>query len=315
MSVVLFFSKVNLNSDHIFFVYDEKVQLTEILNRLYASINEDVEYVREDLRAVEGDKKIRYSATYRFNYIEKLEGDFGHSIVGKIIKEAPLFFNKMDNGTGRLNKEAVDNAEIIDFYFDVHKEIVVFHTTNRFGHQEFNQAFGELLSICMTTPEEVFYFDVSLYKEGLSVSDLKQQLKSIGNLESLRIDIIPPNPDDELLDKIEKNGEKYLNEIKAGNVTSTSILFNSKSSHGLNLEAEIIEEQLKKIGNIHSQLSSEEAIQKGYVQVEATSTDGRSYTTNNNKPVKDKLDQKPNDIILYARACKAKVATLLRSLL
>ncbi|MFK7693319.1 hypothetical protein [Paenibacillus sp. HJGM_3] len=308
MSVTLYFSKVNLNS-HIFKVYDKKIKLEETLDKLYTKINEKVEYTREDMKTVEYGETYTYDATYNFNFLEKL--DFPRSIVGSIFKKSPLFFNEVDSNTGKLRKMMVDNTEVIEFYFDVHKEIVVFYTTNRFGFQEFNHAFGELLNRSMSNAEENYYFDVSLLKEGLSVDRIKEQLKSIGKLHSLKIEIIPPNADDEFLDKIQKNGEKYLNNIKAGNVTQTSILFTSRNDEGLNLDAEIINEEIEKIEDIHSELSAELAIRNGYVKVEAESKEGRKYTTNDNRSIKDKLEEKPSNPILFAEVCRKKIESLL----
>lgn len=317
MSVVLYFSKINLNSDQIYEVYEDKKALKKVLNRLYVNINEEVEYQRNDLRVTEGDVTFTYTATYRFNLIEKLNEDFGQSIVGLISKKAPLYFNEEDATTGELTRNTVENTELIHFYFDVKRELVVFYTTSRFGFQEFNQAFGELLNSCMNNKGtgELFHFNVALYKNGLDVNELKTQLKGMGKLRSLKVDIIPPNPDDDLLDEIEKNAEEFLKDIKESNITHKSILFESKSNEGINLNGKAVQRQLNEIENIHSKLTTESAIKNGYVNVDATNTEGRVYSTNDSKPVKDQLDEKPKDLILFARSCKKKVENLFKQLI
>lgn len=314
MSVTLYFSKININS-HIYNVYEDKKELKRILDLVYLKIKDGVEYKREAQKYQENGETYLYDANYKFSNIHKLDGELKGTIVGTIIKNSKLFINEVDEKTGKIKKKAVPNSEVIDFYFDVHNEIVAFHTTNRFGYQEFNLAFKHLLNISTSEPDEEYNFEVSLLKKGLNVKDIKKELKNIGKLEMLKIEIIPPNPDDGLLDNIQKNGEKYLNSIKAGNITNTSTIFISKTQKGLNLDAKVIEEELEMINKIHPRLSSEEATQNGYVTVEATNKNGRFYTTNDNKPVKDTLDDKPTNPLEFAKACKRKISSILNSLL
>lgn len=314
MSVTLYFSKVNINS-HIFNVYDDKSELNRILMELYFYIQEGNEYIREESRINDNGEMYIYNAKYKFNTIEKFDGDLADTIVGTIMKDYPVFVNEKDPTSGKIRKVAVDNVEVIEFFFDVLNETVAFHTTQRFGYQEFNIALQGLLNFSMSTNEEEYNFEVALLKEGLSVKDIKQELKKIGRLETLRITIIPPNPDDDLLDSIHNNGERYLSSIKAGNVTQRSILFTSKATQGLNIDADVMEEELNKIQEIHSELSSEEAVTNGYVTVEAISKQGRTFTTNDNRPIKDKIDDKPLTPRQFALTCKRKISALFNSFL
>jgi hypothetical protein len=314
MSVTLYYSKVNINS-HIFNVYDDKTELNRILMELYLNIQEGSEYFREEARINDSGEMFIYNAKYKFNTIEKFDGVLADTIVGTIMKDYPVFVNEPDPITGKIRKVAVENVEVIEFFFDVLNEIVAFHTTQRFGYQEFNIALKGLLNLSMSKHDEEYNFEVALLKEGLSVKDIKEQLKSIGKLEALKITIIPPNPDDDLLDSIHNNGEQYLNRIKAGNVTQRSILFTSKARQGLNIDADVMAEELNKIQEIHSELSSEEAVTNGYVTVEAINKEGRTFTTNDNRPVKDKLEDRSLTPKQFALTCKRKIAALFNSFL
>lgn len=314
MSITLYFLKVNINS-HIFNVYENKDEFDRIIKLLYNSIKDDIEYKREEKRMDEDGDVHPYEASYKFNSIEKYEGELNYTITGNIVKKTQIYIKEIDEHTGIIRKRPVDNSEVVRFHFDLHKEIVAFHRTNRFGFSDFNLAFKYLLNNSVQGLNEEYHFEVSLLKQGLDVQEIKKQLKEIGDLETLKIEIIPPNPDDELLDNIQENGEEYLTSIKAGNVTQTSILFTSKAPQGLNLESGIIKNELEKIDKIHSKLSSEEATRKGYVNVEASNKNGRSFTTKDSNPVKVRLDDRPQSLYDFAVACKKKISTLISSLL
>lgn len=314
MSTTLYFSKVNLNS-HIYNAYNKKSELNKILTLLYTKINDNIIYEKEITGFDTDGNEFNSLVTYKFYSIEKFDKDLNYTITGRIIKKMNIFINNLNEDTGEVVKTPVEHSEVIDFYFDVFKEIVCFHTTNRFGYVEFNDIFKELINLSMSDDPEKYYFDVSLWRQGLNLSDIRKQLIKLGKIETLKIDIIPPNPDDDLLDNIQNNGEEFLEKYKNGNVTHRSILFTSKAPEGLNLDADIIDNELQSIENIHSSLTSEEATRNGYVSLDAISKHGRTYTTEDSKPIKDKLDSKPSNLREFALACKNKVNAILSSLL
>lgn len=310
MSITLYFAKVNINS-HIFKVYEDKEKFYEILKLVFLNIREDVSYKKNNLNFTENGETYTYDAEYKFNRIEKFNDN---TIAGSVIKTSHLFVNKLDENTGEVTKIPVENTEVIEFFFDVFKEKIAYYRTNRFGYSEFSQAFKELLNICMSSKSEEYNFEVSVLREGLSVEDIQKQLKEIGKLETLKVEIIPPNPDDDLLDEIQDNGEAYITGIKEGNVTYTSTAFTSKNSQGLNIDAKVIQKELNKINKIHSKLTDEKATMNGYVTVEATNKNGRFYSTNQNKPIKDRLEEKPSSRLKFADLCKQKIASIVNSL-
>ncbi|WP_208592311.1 DUF4747 family protein [Gracilibacillus suaedae] len=309
MSITLYFSKININS-HIFNVYNDRKEMQKIFEKLYINIKDGILYGNETVGFDESGKEYHDTTVYKFYSILKFS-DLDYTITGKIVKKMTIFINDLDEETGEMINKPTSHTEVIDFYFDILKEIVCFHTTNRFGFKEFNDVFKELINRSMFTEDEEYYFKVSLWREGLELNDIKKQLKKIGNIESLKIDITPPNPDDEILDNIQENGEEYLESIKEGNITQRSILFNSKAPQGLKLNSKMVNQELDRVDNVHSSISSETAIQRGYIHLSATSKNGRTFTTEDSRPVKDTLTEKPSSQRDFALACKDKVNALL----
>ncbi|MBP2240330.1 hypothetical protein J2Z40_000885 [Cytobacillus eiseniae] len=310
MSITLYFAKVNINS-HILEIYKDKKKRNEILKLVFLNLKEGIKYKKSNLNYTENGETYTYDADYKLNNITKFDDD---TIVGSVIKTSYLFANKLNEETGEVTKIPVENSEVIEFYFDVYKEKIAYYRTNRFGYAEFPQVFKEFLNICMSSKREEYNFEVSVLREGLNVEDIQNQLKKLGRLETLKIEIIPPNPDDELLDGIQDNGEEYIEGIKEGNITYTSTAFESKDSRGLNIDAKLIKKELNKVNNIHPKLTDVKAIRNGYLTVEARNKSGRFFSTNKTKPITDKLEEKPSSIVEFATLCKRKIVSLANSL-
>lgn len=287
-SVTLYYAKVNLNSSHIFEVYDEKIDIKEILRKLYNSIQNNVEHTRID--TVEGIET--YRATYLFDNVEKSIDNI--SIYGRLIKKSNIYANQRDEKNKPV-KVAVPNEENIQFYFDVMKEAIVFNTTQRFGYNEFIEAMQILLSASINKiygyEDEYYNFNVSLKRSNLNMDTLEKELEDLKNIESLRIDVIPPNPDDEVLQQIQRNGEAKLEDLKEGNLTYKSTFLQSKSGTGIVLNSNIVKKELEDAIYIHSKISADKCLENGYVQVEATSKDGYTYSTKDRQPIKSTIEK------------------------
>lgn len=307
MSTTIYFSKLNVTS-HMLKVYVKEKELNDILKKVFVNLKEGTSYDREDFRKV-GEEYHLYKANFKFKLIQKYDDN---TIVGSIIKTSNLFINKINEDTGVIKKIPVENSEIIEFYFDVHEEIIAFYTTNRFGYQEFNMAFEQLLNTCMVNELEKYTFDVVIKKNGLSVNEITKELKKIGKLESLKIEVIPPNADDDLLDSIQDDYEENLEEMIKGNVTHRSTIFTSKAPEGLNVDSKIIKEQIHMGEKIHSKLSSEEATGNGYVKFEATSKNGRTFSTDDHSPIKFKLQEVWKNTDELKKFLKEKVDAVLK---
>lgn len=307
MSTTIYFSKLNVTS-HMLEVYEKKKDLTDILKKVFVNLKEGTIFEKKEFRSV-GNQVHLYQASFKFKLIKKYNDN---TIVGSIIKTSDLFINKINEETGEIKKIPVENSEIIEFYFDVHNELIAFYTTNRFGYQEFNMAFENLLGICMSREVEEYTFNVVLKKYGLSVNQITEELKKIGKIESLKIEIIPPNVDDPLLNSIQDNQEESLEDMVEGNITHTSTIFTSKAPQGLNIDSKVVKKQIHKGEEIHSELTSEKATGNGYVKFEAISKSGRTFSTDDHSPVKVKLLEKWSNIDEMKDLFKEKANAVLR---
>ncbi len=306
MSSILFFSKVNLNS-HIYSVYEDPDTLRILLNRLFTRIQNGVTYEREEPRIDEDGDVFIYKASYKFSSIDKFQETI---IVGNIIKTSNLLIKRINERTGEVTKIPVENSEIIQFYFDTRKEVVAFYTTQRFGYSEFNIGLKELINKCMKDNNEDYNFEVELIKSGLDIKTIKSELKKIRNIETLKIEIIPPNPDEPILEAIHNNGEEEINAYKAANITNRSILFSSKAPQGLNIDADIVEQEINRATTIHSTLTAEEAIKNSYVSVEAEAKDGSRYSTKDNRPLKRRIKEYQKTKNEFFEVCRRYVSSL-----
>ncbi|WP_419750626.1 hypothetical protein [Terrisporobacter petrolearius] len=305
MSITMYYGKINLNSDHIFKVYENPNLLNKILLELKDCIKKGVscKYIH-----IYKGQEVKTN-TYEFSDIDKLDD----AIYGEIIKKSPIFANQTDKN-GERKKIAVDNEEVISFYFDIYKEVVSFFTTNRFGYSEFCNVFSELItkSINLVYPEENYNFEVALINNNLDMKEIEYSLKELGALEEITIDIIPPNPNDKLLNDMEKNINKIrLKDYKNGNITGKRSSLKSASKTGIIVDSQIVKEELDAVYNICPDITPEEAIKKGYATIEAKNTDGRTFSTNDKKPIKDTI---PDDVIgdkfEYCERCKYNIGTL-----
>jgi len=310
MSHVLYVSKLNLTSHQIYDVYEEPKILTDILTKLLNQINDKIEHERIDRRTVNGEEQITYQAKYKFSAIEKNEDSI---IVGNLIKTSNLYFNAKKDGTDELVKDDVEFSEAIHFCFDLFKERVAFYTKKRFGYDEFNIAFTLLINEYINLEDDKKYiFETEIIKQAANIETIYNELNKIGNIKQLKITIKPPNPDDPLLDEIHINIEEYLKDIKEGNITDTSSLFNSSAPEGIKLNSKIVKAEFGKIDEIHSKLSDEVALQNNYVIVEAETKSGRQYSTKKRKPltieIKDYQAYGPE----FIKACKNIFSAMIR---
>lgn len=310
MGKTIYFAKVNINDERVFRLYDGSLTVKEVMAKLFLAMNDRITYRRIIKYKKDGQEHIE-EQDFTFTGLNKFDGDVNDVLVGGVIKTAKIYINKVDKRTGEKTTVAMDNDEVVRFCFYPTKEIVAFDSTNRFGYQTFCRAFEGLLSkASKLSDEDNTYFKVSLLTNGVSLEDIKEELKNIKNIEMLKIDIIPPNPNKDILEKIRANGEKRLRSMEEGRITERSVIFRSRDERGLNSEAQEIVDELDNMSAIHSQLTVEEATGNGYVEVEAVSRDGSVYNTNESKIIKDRL---PNNIIgdkMFADYCKTKIVII-----
>lgn len=284
--MVIYFSKLNLISIEIFKVYDDMSYLNEILDILYSDIEDGIVYEKDDIYIDEETKK-KYITTSRstLHIRKKYEG----IIEGYIYKNSQIYYKEYNEKEDKLQTKSHPNTERIQFYFDVFKETIGFHTSRRFGFQEFNDVFLGIINNCLTKNGRAFRFEITLLTRGLNFKEIKNSLKQIGTISEMKLKFHHPNPDSDTIYKIRKNGETHLKDMKDANITEMSILFSSKGG-SINIDSDLVDENLNIINDIGEVIGDRKAVSKGYLSVEAKSNDGRKFSTATSRPLKTEIE-------------------------
>ena len=302
MSVVLYFSKLNLVSGEIFEAYEDEAVLRKILSTMANELESNANYTKTQIADLGNGETEISKVEYKLMILDKTDD----SIEGRIYKSSKLHFNILDENTDELIPRSTPNSECIRFYMDIFKEIIVFHTTNRFGYREFNEALENIINICIQKGEKEYQFAIDLHTEGIAISDFRQKIKEIGIIKELRFKMQPPNPDTPLRRRILENGEVAIDDMIKGNITGMNNVFLSKSSFGLNLESPIIDDNLSKVEAIDQFIGDNQATAKGYVTIEAIARNGKRYTTADAKPKKFEVD----DLKEFVDKCKRAINSI-----
>jgi len=297
---VLFASKVNIISN-IYQVYEEPELLHEIYANLKERIKDDIGYYKEITYYKDDEERVKDSY-FKFANVNYLDSTYDYSIWGFVLKQHKIFANSVNPKTGETSISPIDNDEKIMFYFDFSKEVVIFYQSNRFGYKEFNEAFANILNNIMSDLN--FQFELSLINDGLSLEELRTSLQEFGTIKELTIRIIPPNPSNELLNRIKENGIERLNEYKDANISEKEVKFKSKQENGINLQSELINSSIDEIESVNSQLTSDEALKNGYLKIEAVNKNGKRLSSEESKPIKKNIkeeDKQPNQFIIVCK--------------
>lgn len=302
MSAVLYCSKLNLTSDHIFDVYQNEELLYKILNILLGDICPDVTYEKDDSFLNEDGCLISRSIRYKLSIREKTDT----FVDGYLCKDSEIYYKTFNEDTKELVKHSMPYTEAVRFYFDVYKETIVFHTANRLGYQEFNEAMTGVLNKILETQKREFRFEVVLRTEGLNITQIEKELRKINNIYELQFKFQPPNPDSDTLKRMQENGENFINTMEDANATKVSMVFSSKGGKGLNLDSDMIVKNLENIQGMNYVTGDGVAVSKGYVSVEAVDAHGKKYTTADSKPIKTVI----NSLDHFVKECKRVIASL-----
>jgi hypothetical protein len=302
---VLYLAKLNLTSK-INDILSGKLKMSTVKNKIVLGLEANKEYHREDIRTVLNDEddntheEITYEADYWFDVLSLQDDGLKRSIYGQLAKKSNIFINT-EIKNGKLIRKEEPNIERIRFCYDVERELIAFHTTQRFGYKEiliaFNSLFNKLLK------KRGYTFDLDLVRKSMSFEDIQKQLKKMKNIDKISISIKTPNPDDDLLDDMLKKGSEIVDSYKEGNITKKSIILESKAKKGLKVDTDAINEELEKLNLIHESISTEVALQNGYAKIIATSP---TYTlsSEDSAPYKGTYDDKLDSLIEFGEQCK-----------
>lgn len=302
MNVVLFCSKVSLASSDIFDVYEKEGLKDKILSILHGVVSSDIVYEEADEFLNDNGEKIVKTIRYKLSINEKTNT----YIYGHLCKDSELYYKTFNEKTRQSERHTTPYTETVLFYFDVYKEIIVFHTANRLGYRNFNDAMMGIFNKAMEINSYPYRFEIVLLTEGLKVAEIENTLKSIHNIYELKFNYQAPNPDSDTLARIKENGEGFIDSMEEANATRISQIFSTKGGKGLNVDSYFIKESIDNIKGMSSIVGDTKAFAKGYISVEVTDARGKKYTTAESKPVKTIV----NSLNDFVNSCKRIIAEL-----
>lgn len=283
MSITLYFAKLNLISDDIFKLYDSTEDIDTISAALYDAIKANKVWEKErfyiDENGEQRSSVIEYSAHI-------LNVDSNTYVEGWLYKKSNLYYKTLDKQTNTLVQRSTGNTEGNRFVLDLKHGFIGYNTSTRFGYKEFIEAFVNIINLGEATLAYNYRYSISLCVSGINLEEIKKELNNIGRIKELKIRMQPPNPSDDLLDELKERCDGLVKDFKDANVTELEVLYSTKGSSGIDLNAPLVNEKINDIQGLYSGLPVEESTQKGYVSVEATSTSGRKYASGDSKPIK-----------------------------
>ena len=244
----IYLSKVNYNSK-IYDVYNKKIDLKDILNEVFDNLGKDqsliydkvTTYVYEDSK---GNKhKNQIAEKYFFNELEKNETD--KTISGYIIRQYPRYMEVFDENLKKMVSEFKKEACEIYFYFDVTNELIGFCTRNKFGYNQFNDEFKNLLQI--SCPNHGF--EVFLKKDPNKVQDA---IKNFKRIEKIIATIIPPNANSEINDLL-NNASIPPNE----NISKAKLEYvaSNLNENGIDKQGKLVQNLIKTVSSGYGDLN------------------------------------------------------------
>lgn len=304
--MIIYFSKVNLSTVKLFDLYKQDKVRKEIRDNIFSFFESGTIYEVENYYKDDNGEKHPITTRYKLSIGIKDES----SISGVIYKYTTIYYKELNELNGEIETRSQKTIEDIKFYFDVERELVGFHTRQRFGYQDFNSAFAGIINMCMEKNKSDLEFSVELYNEGMEIDEISEELKKISNIKRLEFMFKIPNPsDDDLLKELKDRLTDTAEQLEKANANSMSVIFDSSGGIGLNIEAEEIKMNLSRIGRITSGVSDALATKNGYARVKATGKDGKIYTTEDQKPIKCQIEDDEDDITFF-RSCKDTILNI-----
>lgn len=292
-SKTLYFGKINLNSSHIYDVYNGTENIHNILEKLLINFYDGLTLVEERPIYYDGELIRNDDIVYKVTIREKTDT----YIYGYLYKTSTLYYKEENRYTNKLESKHVPNTESIEFYMDVFKEMVGYYTSQRFGEKEILYVLSKMIDDVMK--DEGYTFTIDKYTDGLSLKEIKKELKSIRAIQKLTIEYKPANPDTNIMDSIKKNGKGRLEKYEEANLSSKSVIFTASSKMGLNISSDEISEEINEIDNMQKDIDAKKATQNGYIKVEALGSDGIVHSTADKAQVKKKI----NNVYEFKQAC------------
>lgn len=277
MTRTLYFSKISLNSQEVYELEDNYEFRFKLTNDIFYMLKHDSSYV--DSYIYTDDDNNEHTGNIIYNLSIKNKDDSG--IYGVIYRNSNVFVKQKDEN-GELKSLPVDNTEDVEFYYDVLHEYIAFVTRQKFGKNMVNDAFAGLLNECAKKEGYTYSFYVESYNEGMSIEEIKSEIKSEKNIKELIITYRPANPDEAIINTVK--GAKQSELIRESNATERSIIYKAKGKMGIDGAATVIQEDLNRLAELNEDIPIEEMTKRGYAIVRSVNDKGEVKSTTDSKP-------------------------------
>lgn len=282
----------------------EKNNLAEFLNDFYNILKRykpasNYRDIQEDLRRNGAPQhEIDSVMPYIFKSVGKYEDDDGKtkerefeykfidfecdkltkSIKGRIHKEYDMFRNIIVEG--ELKAIPVENNEIIDFYYSMEDEKIIFYRKQRFGHKEIVTAIEAFLNQYVM---DEFKIECILIREGLDISDLKSRIESEKDIVKLTLKYKVPNMPLRDAQAFQDQTDKAVRErMKEGNVKEIEETYRGHDG-GIEGKAEIISDAIDRATSMIPEEADKYATSHQYLAVNYERSDGTKESTETSK--------------------------------
>lgn len=273
---LLYLAKINLNSN-IFEVYDNSLQLEDVLKNIYMNFNvgDRFELKTKERYIDELGNTEYYNKTsgYSFQEINKLEGNV---VTGKLVRTFDKPSEELDPITNKMVKTTVQETVSIYFYYDVYKEMVTFCERQSFGYNQFMKSFVSLLNM-IARPYE---FEIFLQKDK---DKLEEKLSTLVSVQKIRATLIPPNSNEDDLREFREELE-YMKQCQEANANKLDIEY---ESNDLKMDSKVMRDIKTAVSRGYGDLNATGMNHNGRKQTIRSSQDA-AYTTNikeNIKPI------------------------------
>lgn len=294
----IYLSKVNLNSK-IYKVYDRSLSLGDVLSEMFINIGDAKVHEENVMKKYEDiNGKIKKSIVVEKYCFNSLEKDFDNSIIrGQVIRTYPHWMEEYDDVTKEIKKKVIDESSSIYFYFDLSKEYIGFCTRSKFGYNQFNKAFKNLLEKHMDN----YGLEVFLQKDK---SKFEKKLERFTRVNKIVATLIPPNANEDDIEKLKANS----NEIKSyedANITKAKVEYSvSKYSEcGLNMQSKMLKNAISQITLGYGDMNVHGINKKGEEDVVRANQDAAlvSFISDDDNANKQTFDLAASELILSAK--------------
>ncbi len=212
----------------------------------------------------------------------------GRYLSGFLLKESSVITGKIEESIQIKHPKRSENDEGIRFTIDLSEGIIVHNTKGHFKIAQFNKALTYILNIGINNFGITnVNLEVKNIKDNIDIFNLKKNLKNLGKVEKLEIQI-------KLFEK-----SKDYSFIENPEITSHTKIYETKYATGLNFNSHL-EKELNNIISLHSEIEkvrTSEKVDIGNIEISGKTVIGRSFGTAKN--ITYEIDEKYTERVYF----------------